>query len=140
MPWRMRQRVARICALSLSFGWGFAWASVAMVQDMPELTALPWVQIAVGAAISSWGGATATLGRYLAAEYESRPFRWQAEVVRDASVSVTVGTGAYLAGAWYGLGPLALGLLLLLAGYGGVRVLGAAVERMLSLITRAEVR
>lgn len=140
MTWLHRRRIARVCALLLSFGWGFASATVAVVQGIPDLVGLPWAQIVVGSAISGWGGATATLGRYLAAEYDGRPFRWRLEVVRDAAVSVTVGTGAYLAGAWYGLGPLSLGLVLLVSGYGGVRVLGTALERMLSLINRAEIR
>ena len=135
MPLRYRQRIARICMLLMSFGWGFASASVAMVQEAPDLTRLPWVQILVGSAISSWGGATATLGRYLAAEYEQRPFLWRLELVRDAVVSITVGGGAYLAGAWYGLGPLQLGLVLLMSGYLGVRLLAAAASKLLSMVS-----
>ena len=54
--------------------------------------------------------------------------------MRDLAVSVTVGSGAYLGGAWYGLGPLQLGLVLLLAGYLGVRVLNAAADRLLRAV------
>ena len=46
-------------------------------------------------------------------------------------MSVSVGSGAYLAGWAYQLSPPMLGLLLLLAGYGGARVLSGAVERMM---------
>jgi len=47
---------------------------------------------------------------------------------------VSVGGGAYLAGLSYELSAPMLGLLLLLAGYGGTRVLSAAVERLLSTL------
>ena len=125
-----RQRIARITALFLGLGWGVAWGAVAATY--PDMIALPWIQIAVGAAIAAWGGATATLGRYLSALYESKPFLWHAEVVRDGAVSVSVGGGAYMAGWAYELSAPELGLALLLAGYGGTRVLGAAAERLLS--------
>ncbi len=126
----IRRRIACITVVCLSLGWGLAWGAVAATQ--PDLIGLPWVQIAVGALISAWGGATATLGRYLTATYESRPFLWRPEVVRDGAVSVSVGGGAYMAGLSYELSAPMLGLLLLLAGYGGTRVLSAAVERLLS--------
>lgn len=125
-----RRRIARITVVMLGLGWGVAWAATAAVY--PDMIGLPWVQIAVGALIAAWGGATATLGRYLTATYESRPFLWRPEVVRDGAVSVSVGGGAYLAGLTYELSAPMLGLLLLLAGYGGTRVLSAAVERLLS--------
>jgi hypothetical protein len=128
----VRRRIARITTVFLGLGWGVAWASVAATY--PDMIALPWVQIAVGAAIAAWGGATATLGRYLAAVYEERTFHWKPEVVRDGAVSVSVGSGAYLAGWSYELSAPMLGLTLLLAGYGGTRVLSAAVERMLSSV------
>lgn len=127
-----RRRIARITVVMLGAGWGVAWGMVAATQ--PDLIGLPWVQIAVGALIAAWGGATATLGRYLAATYEQRPFLWRPEMVRDGAVSVSVGGGAYLAGLSYELSAPMLGLLLLLAGYGGTRVLSAAVERMLSAL------
>lgn len=125
-----RRRITRITVLFLGLGWGVAWGAVAATY--PDMVALPWIQIAVGALIAAWGGATATLGRYLAAMYESKPFLWRAEVVRDGAVSVSVGSGAYMAGWAYELSAPMLGLALLLAGYGGTRVLGAAAERLLS--------
>jgi hypothetical protein len=128
----IRRRIARVTVVLLGMGWGVAWSVVAATQ--PDLIGLPWVQIAVGALIAAWGGATATLGRYLTATYEQRPFLWRPEVVRDGAVSVSVGGGAYLAGLTYELSAPMLGLLLLLAGYGGTRVLSAAVERLLSTL------
>ena len=128
----VRRRIARVTALCLVLGWGVAWGAVAATY--PDLIGLPWVQIVIGAAIAAWGGATATLGRYLVAVYESTTFHWKPEVVRDGAVSVSVGGGAYLAGWSYELSAPMLGLTLLLAGYGGTRVLSAAAERFLSAI------
>jgi hypothetical protein len=121
-------------------GWHIGWASANTVQALPELTTLPWLQILVGVFIASWGGATATLGRYLAAEYESRPFHWPIETLRDLAVSVTVGGGAYMAGAWYGLNPMLLGLVLLLSGYLGSRALDASGKRLLAFIRNSDER
>lgn len=139
MPLAQRLAMRRVMAGMLCCGWVTAWATVEALQaSEPNLLALPWMQIAVGVAIASWGGATATLGRYLVASYDARPFHWRAETARDACVSVTVGGGSYLGGAWYGLSPMLLGLVLLLAGYLGVRILSGAAERLLGLIERKE--
>jgi hypothetical protein len=130
-----RRRISRVTIVLLGMGWGVAWGVVTATQ--PDLLGLPWLQIAIGALIAAWGGATATLGRYLAATYEQRPFLWRPEVVRDGAVSVSVGSGAYLAGLAYELSAPMLGLTLLLAGYGGTRVLSAAAERLISSISRS---
>lgn len=128
--------VARMSALLLASGWGLAWATVdAIHHAAPDLLGLPWVQIAVGVAVASWGGLTATLGRYLAAVYDDKPFHWRLEGIKDGAVSVTVGAGSYLGGAWYGLSPMMLGLVLLLSGYLGVRVLSGAADRLLAVVT-----
>jgi hypothetical protein len=131
----IRRRIYRVTIVLLGMGWGVSWGAVAATY--PDLIALPWVQVAVGALIAAWGGATATLGRYLAATYEQRPFLWRPEVVRDGAVSVSVGGGAYMAGLAYELSAPMLGLTLLLAGYGGTRVLSAAAERLISSISRS---
>ena len=130
-----RRRISRVTIVLLGMGWGVAWGVVTATQ--PDLLGLPWLQIAIGALIAAWGGATATLGRYLAATYEQRPVLWRPEVVRDGAVSVSVGSGAYLAGLAYELSAPMLGLTLLLAGYGGTRVLSAAAERLISSISRS---
>lgn len=128
------RRITRITILCLGMGWGLAWGAVAATY--PDLLGLPWAQIALGALIAAWGGATATLGRYLTATYESKPFLWKPEVIKDSAVSISVGAGGYLAGWAYELSPPMTGLLLLLCGYGGTRVLSAAVERLLSSLAQ----
>jgi hypothetical protein len=54
-------------------------------------------------------------------------------------VSITVGAGSYFAGAWYGINSMILGLVLLMAGYLGARVLTVATDRFLDFVGRQEV-
>lgn len=135
MPWHERIVIARVVAILLGLGWGLGSAAAAHINGEPDLLSLPWLQVAVGVVIATWGGATATLGRYLAAAYSGSPFHWRAEAVRDGFVSVTVGSGSYFGGAWYGLHPWLLGLVLLLSGYLGVRILSGAAERLMAAVT-----
>lgn len=133
-----RLRIARAVLVLLITGWGLGAATAAAVQTDPDLAGLPWLQVLVGVLIAAWGGVTATLGRWLAARYDGRAFHWPAELARDAAVSVTVGAGSYFAGAVSGLSAMQLGLLLLLAGYLGVRVLSGAAERLMAMVARQE--
>lgn len=130
-----RISLRRVVVATLLLGWLVSVAAAQTVLADPDLASLPWLQIALGALIATWGGMTATLGRYLAAQYDAKPFLWRAEVARDGAVSVTVGAGAYMAGAWYQLHVMLLGLTLLLAGYLGVRLLSAAAERLMTVFT-----
>jgi exosortase/archaeosortase len=107
------------------------------LKTPPALTELPWLQVAVGVAIAAFGGVTATLGRYLAASYAQTTFLWKLETVRDVFVSCTVGAGAYFAGSSYHVSSSAIALLLLISGYLGVRLLGAAADRLLGIVRGA---
>lgn len=124
--------IRRMTASLLLIGWTLAWATAAALP--PDLAGLPWAQVAVGVLIAGWGGLTATLGRRLTAAYEGRVFNMRAELARDGAVSVTVGSGGYLFGAWNGVDPMLLGVSLLLSGYGGARVLSAGADRLLEAI------
>jgi hypothetical protein len=130
----VRQRIVWACVVAFSFGYGAAYATVAAVQSGPDIIGLPWAQISAGSLVSLWGGGTATLGRYLTAQVEGRSFNWRVEVLRDLFVSITVGAGAYLAGAWYGLGPLELALALLLSGLLGLRLLTLVGDKFMALV------
>jgi len=127
-----RRALSRITIVLLLMGWGVSWAAVTVLG--PDLIGLPWAQVGVGVVISAWGGLTATLGRKLTAEYENTPFRFKSELTKDGAVSVSVGVSGYLAGAWHGLNPMLLGVVLLLGGYGGARVLSVATDRLLDFI------
>lgn len=128
-----RRALRLLTVFLLLVGWGVAWAAVAAIQ--PDLLGLPWAQVSVGMAVASWGGITATLGRKLTAHYDAKPFHLRAELLRDFAVSITVGGGGYLLGAWYRLDAMLLGVVLLLSGYLGVRALSEASERFLAILS-----
>lgn len=130
----MRQRLARFTTGTLVLGWAFASAAVHAAQASPDLIALPWLQIGLGCWIAAWGGAAATLTRYLASVYEDRPFLVKVEVAKDCLVSVIVGGMTYMTGALYQLDPSLVGMLLLLSGWLGVRLLNVAADRLLSAV------
>jgi hypothetical protein len=129
-----RQFMAAVVGCSMMLGWTIAFATVEAMP--PQLINLPWIQMLIGIAVASWGGATATLSRYLTAMYEARPFHWKSEATKDVFVSGTVGTGTYLTG-WVETWHIAtLGIALLLAGFLGVRLLSFAAERFMKLLDK----
>ncbi len=133
----IRRRIARTVLASMVLGWGASSAgTAALAASEPDLLGLPWVQILIGVFIAGWGGLSATLGRWLAARYNGQPWFWPGELMRDLAVGVAVGMGSYFMGAAYGLKPMQLGLVLLLAGFLGVRLLGGLAERLLGIVTR----
>ena len=134
IPGVVRMRIARAMAVMALAGWVGGAALASAVRSEPQLSALPWAQIAIGVLISGWGGATATLGRWLAAQYTGAPFHWRAEVVRDVAVSVCVGLGAYFAGATAGLSSMELGFVLLVCGLVGAPMLAAVGGRALAIV------
>ena len=127
-----------VVVVSAALGLGAAMAATEALHSAPALTDLPWLQIAVGVAIAAWGGATATIGRYLASSYVGAAFYWRAEAVKDVFVSGTVGAGAYFAGSAYQASAPVIALLLLVSGYLGVRILGAAADRLLGIVRGAQ--
>jgi hypothetical protein len=129
-------RVRAVMGSTLLVCWPAAWASLTVVDDVVDLLGLPWLQAGVGVAIALLGGVTATLGRYLESRYDGRPFLLRLEMTKDCSVSAVVGLGTYFAGGGgvYAMPPMALGLVLLLGGYAGTRLLSAAVDRLLASV------
>jgi hypothetical protein len=128
----VRRPLAVIASAVVSLG--AAMAATDALRSTPLLTELPWLQVVVGAAIAAWGGATATVGRYLASSYVGAAFFWRAEAAKDVLVSGTVGAGAYFAGSAYQASAPVIALLLLVSGYLGVRILGAAADRLLGIV------
>lgn len=133
----MRRFLARFTAGMLGIGWVVASATVHAAQASPDLIALPWLQIMLGCWIAAWGGAAATLTRYLASQYEGRPFLVKVEVAKDCLVSGIVGGLTYMTGSLYELPAMLIGLLLLLSGWAGVRVLNVAADRLLAAVTNS---
>jgi len=130
----LRRFTLRVASAMLAFGWTAAWGLFEVLP--PPLIDLPWVQLSIGVAISYWGGATATIQRYLASVYDEKPFHWRMELLKDTFVSGTVGGTVYLAGWVRAMSNAELGLTLLLAGYCGVRLLGFATEHFFKALDR----
>lgn len=137
-----RRRLLLLLVLLLLIGWGIAVQAVQavteVIYDTPDMTSLPWLQMLVGGAIAAWGGATATLGRYLAARYDNSRFIWQIEAIKDLFASLIVGAGGYLFGVWTHRSEVEIGFILMLSGYLGTRVLTVAADRLLAVLANKQ--
>lgn len=119
----------------MAIALGRATTAVAAELVAPDLVELPWASIAVAGLIALWGGMAATLGR-LATAQERLPIAFV--IAKDLFASATVGAGFYGVGASYQWGVWQLAVVLLVAGYGGSRVLDAALDKLLDMIRGAK--
>lgn len=133
---RAARTLGRFTAGALVIGWALASAAVHAAQSEPDLLTLPWLQIALSAVIAGWGGAAATMTRYLASVYENKPFAVKVEIAKDIVVSAVVGGMTYITGSLYQWSAMLIGLLLLLAGWAGVEILNVAADRMLAAVVK----
>ncbi len=137
---QQRARIGVNCGTGILLGalWGGAWAAVEAAQDSrpPDLLSMPWAQLSIAVAITMGAGLAATWHRELLAEYANKPFDIARETKRDMMVSAAIGIGGYSLGwIWQAPAPL-VALALILAGYGGTRVLRLALSRALDVIRR----
>lgn len=119
------------------FSSGMVWAVVAP----SDLAGLPWPQIAIGVALSLWGGLTRTAERALEASKSARDgphmeFDLWGELVKDVIVSSGIGFLVFAIGSWQEWGVWMLGSALWLAGYLGTRLLAKLAESALASIVR----
>jgi hypothetical protein len=89
----------------------------------------------MGVVITTGSGLAATLERMVTSKYKNRPFHTRWEVAKDTAISALIGVAGYMVSyvqnadaAWVSLG-------LIVAGYGGSRVLTTAVDRLLDTIS-----
>jgi hypothetical protein len=133
-------RIARAVFVVLVAGVVPAWVlAKSLAGETPDLLSAAWLQIAICALIAGWGGTAATLGRYLTAEAEGKRFNMKIELLKDMFVSGAVGAGAYWVGAIRGLDDAELGIVLLLSGFLGTRLLSAVGDKLLSIIAATKV-
>lgn len=104
------------------------WSATTFATELapPDLVALPWASIAVATIISIWGGMAATLGRIARAEEK---IYLPVIIAKDVLVSTIIGVIVYSLGAWREWNVWELAIVLLLAGYGGSRVLDMLLDR-----------
>ena len=130
-----------LVTLILGLGWVstvFAAQSI-IAGSQFNLTGLPWAQIALGCALSLWGGLTRSSQRALEVRPDDAgPFRLGAELRKDFLVSSSCGLVTFLLGAWQNWNVWFLGLALWAAGYLGARFLtdvsDAVMDRIRGLI------
>lgn len=124
-------------AVSGCFSSGMVWAVVAP----SNLVGLPWPQIAVGVALSLWGGLTRTAERALEASKSARDnppvdFDLRNELIKDLIVSSGIGFMVFAIGSWQEWGVWLLGSALWLSGYLGTRLLAGLGEAAMSYLQR----
>lgn len=125
-------------ALSCSLAACSVWAGV----QQPDLLGLPWLQIAMAAVISLWGGIGRTAVRALEAAQMARAvpavdtgFHLASELRTDLILSSGLGLMIYAAGTRFEWDAWVLASALWLGGYMGTKLINAAMEKTLNLIS-----
>lgn len=133
----MRRRL-RLFAAAWVIGCtaGSAVAAEVVRAVYPDLVGLPWLQALAAIAVTVVAGTGATLSRKIAALYEERRFHSRWEFGKDIIVSVAIGVAGYFFGQSQQVDPDLLTVYLVLAGFGGTRVLTTALDRALGYIPR----
>lgn len=113
---------------------GLGWASTAIAASAaPDITSLPWAQIAAGTALALWGGLTFTAQRVIKVVREGGPdTRLGQAVALDLIVSAGNGFVVYGVGAWQEWSVWQLAVALFAGGYAGTRLLDMASDGLLA--------
>ena len=122
----------RLTILACTLGWTVtAWAAAAA----PDLIALPWAQIGVGAVLALWGGLTRTADRALTAYTRGQPFLLLPELAKDLVMATGAGFCTYVWGSWQAWGPWQTAGALWAAGYLGALLPVEALRAKLSALS-----
>lgn len=130
------RRVNLVIGLALLFWAGLALAALEVIAEAvpPSLAGGWWIHVGIAALISSGSGMCATFGRELRAKYDDKPFESRAEYRRDVAVGAVLGLAGYAAGWMLHLSTAQLALGLVVIGFGGTKILTAAVGRVVKMI------
>lgn len=123
---RDRLQLVKLCWAWLGTMWA-ASACAAQVTFVTDLSAIPVAAVAVASGIALLGGASATLARIASPEVVIRNL--PLEICRDILSSLVAGLGTFFLCAWREAPPLLAAVGILVAGYGGSRV----VDRYLAV-------
>lgn len=126
--------ISRLLALCIGLGWSItAWAAA---SDAVDLVGLPWLQIALGIALATWGGLASTAQRLVAAIKQGAPVSpvWPS-VLADVLASGGAGFLVFGIGAWQAWDRSLVSVLLFLGGYAGTRLLEPAAATVVKRIT-----
>ena len=124
----------QIATLLCLLGW---YTTVYAAQDTVVLTALPWASIGISAAISIWGGLISTLQKLNSLTEQAKSLK--IEVAKDMLASIASGFIAYAFGMWSNWNVWLLAIMLLVAGYGGSKVLDTILNVTIKKIENTDV-
>lgn len=116
---------------------GWYTTSLAAQSQVDTLTTLPWASISISAAISVWGGLISTLQKLNSISEQSKSLK--IEVFKDLLASIAAGFIAYAFGMWSNWNVWLLAIMLLIAGYGGSKVLDAVLNLTIKKIESTDV-
>ncbi len=110
------------------FGLFVGWLTTAIAVETlpPDLLALPWPSIGLGALLAVWGGMASTIGRVNRLPKGTVVIR--EELLKDALVSAVAGTMAFFLGAWWALSVWQIALSMVAAGYMGTSGIDALIN------------
>lgn len=111
-----------------------ASAAAAQVTFVTDLSTIPVAAVAVAAVIALIGGTSATLGKIASPDVVIKNLTLV--VFADIMTSLVAGVGMFFVLAWLKQDPLLTAVCILLAGYGGSRVIEHALGIGLAQITR----
>lgn len=113
-------QLKKICWAWITAMWS-ASAAAAQVVFVTDLSAIPLAAVAVAIVIALLGGSASTLAKIASPKLEIRNM-WLT-VLADMVASMAAGLGAFFLIAWLEKPPLLAAVCILVAGYGGSRVL-----------------
>ena len=122
--------------LFLSISGCLASGMVFAATGYPELTSLPWPQIAVAVALAVWGGWTRTAENALTAGKAEANFHLFYEAVRDCITSSGIGFVVFGVCSAFNANLWLTGSALWMTGYMGSRLLVGVGDAILDYVKR----
>lgn len=126
-------QLKKICWVWISTLWT-ASAAAAQVTFVTDLASIPVAAVAVAVVIALLGGASSTLAKIANPDVVIKNL--PLTVMRDILASLVVGLVTFFVCAWRELQPLLAAACILVAGYGGSRVLDRYLAVGMSQIDR----
>jgi len=116
---------------------GWSATTVAAESNVDTLATIPWISVCISGAISLWGGMIATLQKLSDITLKKKLLK--VEVLKDLLASIAAGFVAYSLGMWGEWNVWLLATALLIAGYGGSKILDALLNLTIKKIENADV-
>lgn len=126
-----RNYITLICVL------GWSASTLAAQANVDSLANLPWISVLISGLLSFWGGLIATLQKMTDLTVEQKMIK--TAIFKDLLASIAAGFIAYNLGMWGEWNVWLLATALLVAGYGGSRILDALLNLTIRKIEGTDV-